>query len=133
MLAVSVSGVLGQVVPLAVLGSCVAAVFLGRRRGRESRAGAIAAAHAEGRAAAVAELRAHQSVSVAVDASHRGGASPAGDGPVLLPTDVAYRILKAEQSRQALRWSERALDADGLALEAAENQRRESLDRLVEP
>jgi len=61
-----------QVVGWGVLLGCVGGFFLGRRRGRERLSAAISAARAEGHAAAVAELRATQTVQVAVDASRQG-------------------------------------------------------------
>jgi len=56
----------------AVVLGLVGGFLLARRRQREAVAGAIAAARAEGHAAALAAVQATQHVNVAVDASRRG-------------------------------------------------------------
>lgn len=67
-----------QILGWGVIAGIVLAVLLGRKRGQDNRAAAIAAAHASGFAeggAAAAEAHANQTVQVAVDASRRGSAA----------------------------------------------------------
>jgi len=56
----------GDVVALLILGAIVFGIVLGRRRGKQAFAAAIAQARAEGHATAIASLQAHQAVTVQV-------------------------------------------------------------------
>jgi len=99
-----------------VIAGCVLAWVLAKRRGENRFAAAVAKAHAEGYAEG-GQAVAMQHVQVAVDASHRGGAS-SGDvdlrAAVLDPEDVCVDPLVCERCGPGARVILRQV-LDGLA------------------
>lgn len=73
----------------ATIALVVLSVWLGRRRGRQNRENAVAAARAEGKAEALAAVTAAQSVTVAVDASRRSGLGAEAEHWCVEPWDCA--------------------------------------------